>query len=226
MGRKILELCDEHDLTLPRAYGQSLLAEAEFFSDGDYAVARRLAGEAIQGFRELHDIGGLKIYGLSIAAPAAALQGDFDAAEEYATEAIALPGLAWTAAAYVILGGYVLIPRGDPDRAKHVLDRGIRIAYETSNEIWMRFGLLFLASLAARDEAWEGAARLFGACRPNLPAWGHQSRWWTEEPRVREALGGARFERLASDGATAPPRVIMEWIDGAGVAPGDPNRGR
>ena len=74
MGREILALCDEHQLTLQRAYGLSLLAEGEFFSDGDYAVARRHADEAISGFRALCDIGGLKIYGLSIAAPSAALQ--------------------------------------------------------------------------------------------------------------------------------------------------------
>lgn len=217
MGRKILDLCDQHDLTLPRAYGVSLLAEAEFFSDGDYAAARRYADEAIHGFRGLADIGGLKIYGLSIAAPVAALQGDLDAAEEYATEAIVLPGAAWTAAAYVILGGYVLIPRGDLDRARHVLERGTRIAYETSNEIWMRFGILFLASLAARGEDWEQAARLFGACRPNLPAWGHQPRWWTAEPGVREAVGEDRFEQLAAEGAAAPPEAIMEWVEGGAL---------
>ena len=34
MGREILDLCDEYDLKLPRAYGVSLLAEAEFFADG------------------------------------------------------------------------------------------------------------------------------------------------------------------------------------------------
>jgi predicted ATPase/DNA-binding SARP family transcriptional activator len=213
MGREILDLCDRHHLILPRAYGLSLLAEVEFFGDGDYAAARRFADEAIRGFRGLHDIGGLKIYGLSIAAPVAALQGDLGAAEEYATEAIALPGAAWTAAAYVILGGYVLLPRGDLDRARHVLERGTRTAYETSNEIWMRFGILFLASLAARDEDWERAAQLFGACRPNLPAWGQQPRWWTAEPLVREAVGEDRFERLAAEGAAAPPDVIMEWVD-------------
>jgi predicted ATPase/DNA-binding SARP family transcriptional activator len=213
MGREILDLCDRHHLTLPRAYGLSLLAEAEFFTDGDYATARRFADEAIRGFRGLYDIGGLKIYGLSIAAPVAALQGDLDAAEEYATEAISLPGSAWTAAAYVILGGYVLWPRGDLDRARHVLERGTRTAYETSNEIWMRFGLLFLASLAAREEDWERAAWLFGACRPNLPAWGQQPRWWTAEPLVREAVGEDRFEQLAADGAAAPADVIMRCVD-------------
>jgi len=142
----------------------------------------------------------------------AALQGDLDAAESYATEAIALPGAAWTAAAYVILGGYVLLPRGDLERADHVLVRGTTLAYETSNEIWMRFGILFLAQLAAEAEDWEQAARLFGGCRPNLPAWGHQSRWWTAEPRVREAVGEARFEQLSAEGATAAPEAIMEWV--------------
>jgi predicted ATPase/DNA-binding SARP family transcriptional activator len=212
MGNEILALCDEHELTLQRAYGLSLLAEGEFFSDGDYAAARRYSDEAIAGFRALYDIGGLKIYGLSIAAPSAALQGDLDAAERYATEAIGLPGAAWTAAAYVILGGYVLLPRGDVERARHVLHRGSTLAFETYTEIWMRFGLMFLARLAADEEQWEEAARLFGACRPNLPAWGQQPQWWTEEPRVREALGDDRFEQLAAEGAAADPEAIMEWI--------------
>ena len=212
MGHEILGLCDEHQLGLQRAYGLSLLAEAEFFSDGDYTAARLLADEAIAGFRGLHDIGGLKIYGLSIAAPVAALQGDLNAAETYATEAIALPGPAWTAAAYVILGGYVLIPRGDLERARSVLERGTILAYETSNEIWMRFGILFLAHLAAGAEDWEQAARLYGACRPNLPAWGHQPHWWVAEPQVRATVGDVRFAQLAAEGAASPPEVIMEWV--------------
>jgi predicted ATPase/DNA-binding SARP family transcriptional activator len=212
MGHEILALCDEHELTLQRAYGLALLAEGEFFSDGDYAAARRYADEAITGFRALDDIGALKIYGLSIAAPSAALQGDLDAAERYATEAISLPGAAWTAAAYVILGGYVLLPRGEVERARHVLQRGTTLAFETSTEIWMRFGLLFLARMAADAGQWEPAARLFGACRPNLPAWGQQSRWWNAEPAVRSALGEDRFEHLAAQGAAAKPEVIMGWI--------------
>lgn len=212
MGHEVLALCDEHELTLQRAYGLSLLAEGEFLSDGDYAAARGYADEAIAGFRALYDIGALKIYGLSIAAPSAALQGDLDAAEGYATEAIGLPGAAWTAAAYVILGGYVLIPRGETERAGHVLRRGTTLAFETSTEIWMRFGLLFLARLAADAERWEQAARLYGACRPNLPAWGRQPRWWTEESLVRQELGDDRFEQLAAEGASADPETIMEWI--------------
>ena len=212
MGHEILALCDQHELTLQRAYGLALLAEGEFFSDGDYGAARGYADEAIGGFRALYDIGALKIYGLSIAAPSAALQGDLDAAERYATEAIALPGAAWSAAAYVILGGYVLLPRGETERARHVLQRGTVLAFETSTEIWMRFGFLFLARMAADEERWEQAARLYGACRPNLPAWGRQPRWWTEEARVRETLGDDRFAQLAAEGEAADPETIVGWI--------------
>ena len=106
----------------------------------------------------------------------------------------------------------MLHPRGDVERARHVLQRGTTLAFETSTEIWMRFGLLFLARIAADEQQWERAARLYGACRPNLPGWGHQPRWWTEEPRVREALGEDRFEHLAAEGAAAAPEVIMGWI--------------
>ena len=212
MGREVLAVCDAHDLGPQRAYGLSLLAEAEFFSDADYDAARRFSDEAIAGFRELQDVGGLKVYGLSIAAPVAALQGDLEAAERYATEAITLPGAAWTAAAYVILGGYVLHPGGDLDRAERVLVTGTRLAYETSNEIWMRTGLLFLARVAAAREDWETAARLFGACRPNLPAWGQQSRWWDAEADTRAALGDDAYERLASAGGAAPTEEIVAGI--------------
>jgi hypothetical protein len=214
MGREVLAVCDTHGLGPQRAYGLSLLAEADFFADADYDAARRSVDEAIAGFRELQDIGGLKIYGLCIAAPLAALQGDLEAAEGYATEAIGLPGATWTAAAYVVLGGYVLHPGGDLDRAERVLATGTRLAYETSNEIWMRTGLLFLARIAADREEWETAARLFGACRPNLPAWGQQSRWWTSEPAVRGAIGDDEFERLAAAGAAASPGEIVASITG------------
>jgi hypothetical protein len=214
MGREVLAVCDAHGLGPQRAYGVSLLAEADFFSDADYDAARRYADEAIAGFRELQDLGGLKMYGLCIAAPVAALQGDFDAAERYATEAITLPGAAWTAAAYVILGGYVLHPGGDLDRAERVLVTGTRLAYETSNEVWMRTGLLFLARIAAEREEWEAAARLFGACRPNLPAWGQQARWWAAETPVREALGDAGFDRISAAGAAASAEEIVGGLDG------------
>jgi hypothetical protein len=106
----------------------------------------------------------------------------------------------------------VLHPRGDLDRAERVLIRGITLAYETSNEIWMRTGLLFLARVAAEREEWERAARLFGACRPNLPAWGQQPRWWTTEPLVRDALGDADFERLRDAGSDATVADIVGWI--------------
>jgi predicted ATPase/DNA-binding SARP family transcriptional activator len=216
MGREVLAVCDAHGLGPQRAYGLSLLAEADFFTDADYDAARRSADEAIAGFRRLQDLGGLKMYGLCIAAPVAALQGDLEAAGRYATEAITLPGAAWSAAAYVILGGYVLHPAGDLERAERVLATGTRLAYETSNEIWMRTGLLFLARIAADREEWERAARLFGACRPNLPAWGQQSRWWVSEPAVRRALGDDAYERIAAAGAAASPGEIVAGITRGG----------
>mgnify|MGYP000317236507 CR=1 FL=1 len=63
---------------------------------------------------------------------------DYEAAERYAAEAISLPGAAWSAAAYIVLAGYTLLPQGELERAGKVLDRGTRMAYEAGTEIWMR----------------------------------------------------------------------------------------
>jgi len=214
MGKSILEVCEEEGLELPRAYGSSLLGQAEFFADRDYEIALRYLDEAIEGMRALGDYGGMKAYGLVTAGTAAALLGDYRASERYAAEAISIPGaLAWTAMAYITLGGYTLHPKGDLDRALVVLERGTRLAYETSTEIWVRTGLLFLARLASDRHDWELSAKLFGACRPNLPAWGRQDRWWGPERDVRRALGDEVFDRLRRFGETAELEVVIGWID-------------
>lgn len=212
-GRSISALCDEEDLDLPRAYGTALLGLAEFFRDGDYELAGRYLDEAIDGMRSLRDYGGMKIYGLVTASTAAALRGDYESAERYATEAISLPGAAWTAAAYVVLGGYTLQPRGELERAGKVLGRGTKMAYEAGAEVWLRTGFLFLARLAAVKERWRPAARFFGACQPNLPAWGHQPRWWDLQTITAQALGEAEYRRLESSGRAAPTEDVLGWIN-------------
>ena len=214
MGRAIVDLCVEEGLDLPAAYGESLLGLFEFFSDRDYGAAVHHLDAAVEGMRALGDHEGMKIYGLATAISAAALQGDYDAAERYATEAISLPGLPWTGASYIIFGGYALHPKGDLGRATVVLERGTRIAYETSTEIWMRTGFLFLARLAAEEEDYERAALFFGACLPNLPAWGRQPRWWDLAEEARATLGEERYDRLHNRGKHADPEEVMAWIDG------------
>lgn len=213
MGRAIVDLCAEEGLDLPVAYGESLLGLFEFFSDRDYGAAARHLDAAVEGMRALGDHEGMKIYGLATAISAAALQGDYDAAERYATEAISLPGLPWTGASYIIFGGYALHPKGELDRARRVLERGTRIAYETSTEIWMRTGFLFLARLAAEEEDYERAALLFGACSPNLPAWGRQPRWWDLAEETRTALGEERYDQLHRRGERASPDELMPSIE-------------
>lgn len=214
MGRQILELCAAEGLDLPRAYGSSLLGFVAFFRDHDNDLAGRHLDDAIEGMRRLHDHGGMKIYGLVAASPAAADRGDFEAAERYAMEAISIPGAAqWTAAAYIVLAGYTLLPQGELDRAGRVLDRGTRMAYEAGGEIWMRTGFLDLAILASMRQRWEPAARFFGACRPNLPGWARDPRWWTLEPVTQAHLGDEAFERLRDIGQAASPEAAMEWIE-------------
>jgi tetratricopeptide (TPR) repeat protein len=211
MGRRILDLCSEHDAHLPRAYGLALLAENEFFSEGDLAVARSYVDEAIDGFRRLRDPASLNVFGLGIAASIAATQGDYAGAEQYAEEATTLPGPGWAATAYIILGGWVLHPRGDIDRAKRVLIRGVGMAHEMSMEPWVRNGLLFLAGVAADQHQWERAAHLFGACRPQ-PPWGLHPRWWTAEPIVRDAIGADRYARIIERAAHDPLDEVVTWV--------------
>ena len=213
MGRSILEVCDAERLESPRAYGWSLLGLAEFFADGDYGEAIRCLDRAIEGMRALGDFGGMKAYGLVTAGTAAAMLGDYDAAQRYAAESLSIPGATpYTAMTYITLGGYTLHPMGELDRAALMLERGTRLAYDTSTEIWVRTGFLFLARVAADRQNWELAARLFGACRPNLPAWGRQARWWAAAKEVEQALGSSAFERLRDAGERADLRHVMAWI--------------
>jgi hypothetical protein len=215
MGHAIVDLCALEGLDLPVAYGESLLGLVDFFTGRDYDSSIRHLDAAIAGMRALGDVEGMKIYGLVTAISASALRGDHDAPERYAAEAISLPGLPWTAAAYIILGGYALHPKGDLERARLVLERGTRIAYETSTEIWTRTGFLFLARLSADEEDWDRAARLFGACRPNLPAWVQQPRWWDLAEETRVVLGTDRYNRMRDHGERAAIDEVMAWIRGA-----------
>jgi hypothetical protein len=207
MGEEILRVCDEHDAPLPRAYGLALLGEAEFLGGGDLVAARAHTEAAIPGLRTLRDPAALNLFGLGIAAATCAALGDLDAAERYAVEATALPGPGWRATAFIILGGWVLHARGERDRARAAVVRGVVLAHRMSLEPWARHGLLMLARLAADEERWEEAARLFGAAHPQ-PPWGLDPRWWAPEQRVREALGPERHEALTSVGAATP---LGEW---------------
>lgn len=210
-GRRIVGLCERLGLSLPRAYGLALLGEAEFFVDGDLDLARMYLEEAIDGFRRLRDPASLNVFGLGIAASVAALQGDFRTAEQFATEATTLPGPGWSATAYVILGGWVLLPQGELERAEQVVRRGVELADRMSMEPWVRNGLLFLSRIAAARAEWERAARLIGACRPQ-PPWGRHPRWWTHEPQVREALGDEVYTRLVERAAACPLDEIVRWV--------------
>ncbi|MGB5167527.1 MAG: hypothetical protein WBP49_03880 [Acidimicrobiia bacterium] len=198
MGRKILELCDAHSARLPRGYGLALLGEAQFFGDGDFDAARTWINEAIPLLRELGDDAALNMFALGILASVAALQLDFETAEQAAVEASTLGGPGWSATALIVLGAFVLFPRGDVDRAEMVLEEGLARVHERSMEPWVRTGLFGLSRIAASRCQWEEAARLLGGCRPNLPPWAQHPRWWNLEPVVREALGEDRYQEIAA----------------------------
>lgn len=217
MGRAILALCEAHDGVLPRSYGLALLGEAEFFGDGDFAAARRFFDDAAPMLRELRDDAGLNMFVLGVLAATAALQLDFDAAEQAAIEASTLGGPGWSATALIILGGYVLHPRGETDRAETVTKQGVARAYERSMDVWVRTGLLVLGRIAADRGRWEEAARLFGGCRPMLPPWAQHRRWWNYEATVRAALGAERYDEIAAAAAEEPLDNLVAWAVGRDV---------
>jgi predicted ATPase/DNA-binding SARP family transcriptional activator len=211
MGERIVEICDRRGEKLARAYGVALLGEAESLGDGDLDLARSYMDEAVDGFRELRDTASLNIFGLGIAASIAALQGDYGAAEDYATEATTLPGPGWSATAFIILGGWVLHPLGELDRAERVVCRGIELAHQKSMEPWVRNGLLFLSRIAATRGDWERSARLIGACRPQ-PPFGRHPRWWTHESAAREALGEEAYTRLVEQATACSLDEVVDWV--------------
>jgi predicted ATPase/DNA-binding SARP family transcriptional activator len=208
MGRRILEVCDQHAALGPRAYGLALLGEAEFLSGGDLVQARHWAEEAIEGLRVLRDPASLNLFGLGIAAATCAQLGDLDAAERYAVEATTLPGRGWRATALVVLGGWVLHPKGEIERAVQAVRGGVVLAQEMSMEPWARHGILMLARLAAQRQEWEQAARLFGAAHPQ-PPWGSALFWWAPEQAVMDALGAERFDALSAAGAATPLEQLV-----------------
>jgi tetratricopeptide (TPR) repeat protein len=214
MGHRILELCRSHDADLPRAYGLALLGEAEFFRDGDLDAARRYLAEAIPLFRRLGDDAALNLFGLGIFAAVSALQGDFEEAERAALEASTLGGPGWSATALILLGMFVLHPRGEIDRAERVIKAGIERVREHSMEVWVRSGLLGLGRLAAERGRWPEAARLLGGCTPALPPWALHRRWWTCEPAVRSALGADAFDRITAAAAAEPLDELAAWATG------------
>ncbi len=214
MGRAILELCEAHGERLASAYGLALLGEAEFFGDGDFEEARRFFGAAAPLLRELRDDAGLNMFVLGVLAATAALQLDFDAAERAAIEASTLGGAGWSATALIILGGFVLHPRGETDRAEVVTKQGIVRVHERSMEVWTRTGLLLLGRIAASRGRWADAARLFGGCRVMLPPWARHRRWWNYESTVRAELGAERYEAIASAASTEPLDDLVAWAVG------------
>jgi predicted ATPase len=204
MGARILEICDEHELDLPRGYGLALLGEEEFFHDGDLDEAEKKLEAAIPLFRAIGDDVALNMFGLGILGSIQAVKGNLEAAERTLAEASTSGGPGWSATALITMGTFVLIPRGELDRAEDVILTGLGRVYERSMEAWIRPALLMLARIAAEREEWETAARLFGACRPQLISWAHHPRYWVNEPRVRDALGTEAFDRLAALGAAEP----------------------
>ncbi len=206
MGTRILEICDQRDLALPRAYGLALLGEEAFFQDGDLDQAEAHLEQAIELFAAIGDDVARNMFGLGVLAGVLAVKGDLDAAEAAAIEASLYGGPGWSATALIVLGGFVLIPKGQLDRAEDVILTGLERVYERSMEAWVRPALLMLGRIAARRRRWDEAAWLLGAARTNLTPWARHRRFWEDEDLVRDALGAERYDEIAQ-------RAAMEPID-------------
>ncbi len=215
MGNQILDLCRHRDLDLPRGYGLALLGEAEFFGDGDFDAARGHLSQAIPLLRALGDEAALNMFALGILAGVASLQMDYGAAEEAAVEASTLGGPGWSATALIILGGFVLHPKGETARAESVVKAGLIRVHERSMDVWVRTALLLLSRIAAGKGDWEDSARLIGGCRSHLPPWAQHRRWWNHEPLVRAELGEDDYARITAIAAGEPLDRLVAWATGA-----------
>jgi tetratricopeptide (TPR) repeat protein len=198
MGARILEVCDERGLVLPRAYGLALLGEEAFFQDGDLDEAEAHLRQAIELFTAIGDDVARNMFGLGVLASVLAVKGDLDAAERVAIEASLYGGPGWSATALIVLGGFVLTPKGELDRAEEVILTGLERVHGRSIEAWVRPALLMLGRIAARRQRWEEAAWLLGVAKPNLTPWAQHRRFWGEEGLVRDALGEERYEQITT----------------------------
>ncbi len=128
-------------------------------------------------------------------------EGDLEAAERSATEAVRLATAnAWQASALACYA-QVLIAMGDLDGAEAAASRAVRVALGAGLENWFRIGLRVLAVVAEQQGRFEDAAVLVGGSRPSLPPYGlDRGAFGPLEARCREVLGEEQLARRAARG--------------------------
>jgi len=210
-----LAVCDERGERWGRAGPLATLGIAALLS-GALEDARARLGEAVPLLRELGDLGSLVLMALTPLADVACRQGDLEAAERYATEAVEVArGTGWEAQA-LVSHGWVLRAVGDSEAAHIVAVRALRVALESGLENWFRIALRDLAQEAAERGRCEDAAVLVAASRRNMPAYGlDPSIYGPIEERCRETLRDDRFEALTAQGETMAHEELVDLV-GAG----------
>ena len=195
-----LATCESVGERWQRARPLTALGYATLFG-GSPTEARALFDEALPLYRELGDLGSLVIMTLVPLSEAARREGDLQAAERYATEAVEVGReTAWEAAALVQYG-IVLNDLGDFAAAETATLKGLRIALDAGVGQWFRIALRELARARAQQATWEQAATLLGASRRDMPAPSLDPTIYAPiEQQCRHALGGDRFEELAARG--------------------------
>ena len=208
-----LAVCDERGERWGRAGPLATLGLAAVLGGGSMDDARARLEEAVPLLRELGDRGSLVLMALAPLSDVARRQDDLEAAERYATEAVELAaGTGWEAQALAFYG-WVLRTVGDPDAAKTVAVRALRVALESGLENWFRIALRDLAHEAADRGRCEDAAVLVAASRRNMPAYGlDPSIYGPIEERCRAALGDDRFTELAAQGEAMAHEELVDLV--------------
>ena len=208
-----LATCERVDDRWGRAGPLAILGNASLFAAGELPEARTWLEEALPLYRELGDVGGLVILTLAPLSETARRQGDHEAAERFAAEALEVAsGTAWEAAALV---QHALVPDelDDVEVATAAALRGLRLALDTGLEQWFRLGLRELARTNARQAMWEEAATLLAASRQGLPALLlDPAVLGPIEQRCRAALGDDRFVELAARGKAMSHDELMDFV--------------
>jgi len=116
--------------------------------------------------------------------------------------------------------GWVLRNEGDPDGARSMFERGMRISRRDGERHGVAYASLGLACLAADRADWERAALLHGAAQALLEVTGEP--WQDPELRYREqsagavraAMGEDRFERRYAQGTAMSVPDVLDLVLG------------
>ncbi len=189
----------------------SALGFWHFFAGGSLDEARSVAMEALRIFRAVGDLGGQVV--LNPVSAIALRQGDVAAAERNALDTAAIAvGTGWEASALVNLAE-VFLAQGEYERADATLRRGALRALDCGLENWFRMAVRDMAQMASQCGDGLLAARLIGASRRNMPAWGlDPAVYEAVEAAAIDILGHSSFVEASEEGFDLPIEELVELV--------------